>query len=246
MAVQKFMPDEDWRVIKAMCYQESLFDHMAVSSSGARGVCQLMPDTFKFISKRTGMYGVDIFVPKDNIYAGVAYLAWLRGQFTSKRTRWELIELYLASYNSGLGNVLKAQKLCGNSLVWQVIKNCMINVTGKNNSRETINYVSKIKKWYSELEKCQPSDIQSLGLRSFNQLSFKLHTVYNSIENWLEQSQFKSLPSVQHFKQGFVRFGNNSIKFMYGHDGSKRSSNESCSSGIWIKITNGTTANRKI
>ena len=187
-AVGKFMAGQDWRVVKAMCYQESLYDHMAVSSVGAMGVCQLMPDTFKWVVKRVGMNGADVFKAKDNIYAGVAYLSWIHGQWSPKRTSWQRFELTFASYNAGIGNVLKAQKTCNNSMVWKVIKGCLHDVTGKNNSEQTIDYVSKIERWYGELKVCQPNDLQGYNLYAIIEFVSKLYNVYTAMEIWLQQS----------------------------------------------------------
>jgi CRISPR/Cas system CMR-associated protein Cmr5 small subunit len=53
------------------------------------------------------------------------------------------MQLVLASYNAGAGNILKAQKLSGEKKHWLEIKNHLIKVTGKN-SKETIKYVSVI------------------------------------------------------------------------------------------------------
>jgi len=61
----------------------------AVSTAGATGLMQLMPDT----ASRFGV--VDITDPTDNIRGGVAYLDWLMGEFDGDPI------LVLASYNAG-------------------------------------------------------------------------------------------------------------------------------------------------
>lgn len=193
LAVNKFMAGHDWRVVKAMCYQESKYDRMAVSYVGAMGVCQLMPETFKWVVKRIGMTGADAFEAKANIYAGVAYLSWIHKQWSPKRTQWQRFELTFASYNAGMGNILKAQESCNNSMVWKVIKSCLHGVTGERNSEETIDYVRKITRWYGELKVCQSNDIQGYNLYSIIEFIGKLHNVYNSVASWLQQSQLESL-----------------------------------------------------
>jgi len=65
----------------------------AVSSAGATGLMQLMPDT-------AARFGVtDSTNPAENIKGGVAYLDWLMGEFESDPV------LVLAAYNSGEGSV---------------------------------------------------------------------------------------------------------------------------------------------
>lgn len=63
----------------------------AVSSKGAQGLMQLMPDT-------AARFDVgDPLVPTDNIRGGVAYLDWLIGEFGGD------VILALAGYNAGEG-----------------------------------------------------------------------------------------------------------------------------------------------
>ncbi|MDQ2064894.1 lytic transglycosylase domain-containing protein [Xinfangfangia sp. CPCC 101601] len=67
----------------------------AVSSAGATGLMQLMPDT----AKRFGVS--DSTDPAQNIKGGVAYLDWLMGEFGGDPV------LVLAAYNAGEGAVRK-------------------------------------------------------------------------------------------------------------------------------------------
>lgn len=65
----------------------------AVSTAGAQGLMQLMPDT-------AARFGVaDSFVASDNIAGGVRYLDWLMGAFDGDPV------LVLAGYNAGEGSV---------------------------------------------------------------------------------------------------------------------------------------------
>jgi soluble lytic murein transglycosylase-like protein len=65
----------------------------AVSSAGAQGLMQLMPDT-------AARFGVaDALAPGDNIKGGVAYLDWLMAEFGGDPL------LVLAGYNAGEGAV---------------------------------------------------------------------------------------------------------------------------------------------
>jgi soluble lytic murein transglycosylase-like protein len=65
----------------------------AVSSAGAQGLMQLMPDT----ASRFGV--TDSTNPGQNIKGGVAYLGWLLNHFGNDPV------LALAGYNAGEGNV---------------------------------------------------------------------------------------------------------------------------------------------
>jgi D-alanyl-D-alanine carboxypeptidase len=53
--------------------QESDGQEQAVSSAGAMGLMQIMPETFDDLRQRYGL-GSDPFEPHDNITAGAAYI----------------------------------------------------------------------------------------------------------------------------------------------------------------------------
>lgn len=75
---------------------ESAGRHDAVSSAGAQGLMQLIPDT-------AARFGVaDPFDPAENIRGGVAYLDWLMEEFDRDPV------LVLAAYNAGEGAVQRS------------------------------------------------------------------------------------------------------------------------------------------
>ncbi len=56
--------------------------------------------------------------------------------------------LALGSYNAGIGNLLKAQRLCDNARLYDEIIPCLPRVTG-HHSAETIGYTRNIvERWY--------------------------------------------------------------------------------------------------
>ena len=72
---------------------ESRYNRLAVSSKGASGLMQLMPET-------AARFGVrNIFDPRENIMAGANYLRWLLDRFGGN------VRLALAGYNAGEGAV---------------------------------------------------------------------------------------------------------------------------------------------
>ncbi len=84
--------DVDPRLIKAVIAEESCFDDKALSVVGAQGLMQLMPETATWLKVS------DPLDAQQNLKGGVSYLASLQKQFGS-------IELVLAAYNAGPGNV---------------------------------------------------------------------------------------------------------------------------------------------
>src|SRR3990170_6381096 len=96
----------DWRLLASIVYQESKFNVGDESWAGAQGLMQLMPET----AKRFG--ASDVYDPKENIKAGVNYLAYLDGYWTKRIANGEeRMKFILASYNAGLAHILDARRL---------------------------------------------------------------------------------------------------------------------------------------
>jgi soluble lytic murein transglycosylase-like protein len=85
--------DVDPSLVRAVMRAESGFDPLAVSSAGAQGLMQLLPE----VGEELGV--TDPFDPRQNIFAGVRYLRWLLDTHAGDET------LALASYNAGPGAV---------------------------------------------------------------------------------------------------------------------------------------------
>ena len=90
-AARHFSFPEGW--IIAILKQESESKEDAVSPKGAMGLMQLMPETWADMKLRHDL-GDDPFDPRDNVFAGTAYLSFLWD-------RYGTIEAMLAAYNAG-------------------------------------------------------------------------------------------------------------------------------------------------
>lgn len=86
------IPEE---LVRAVIKVESDYDPRAVSTAGARGLMQLMPETALRMQSR------DAFDPKSNIFGGTRYLRVLANTFNGD------LELTIAGYNAGEGAVMR-------------------------------------------------------------------------------------------------------------------------------------------
>lgn len=97
---QEYQVDE--YLIIAMVKTESKFQPEAISSYGAMGLMQLMPETAIWISGQlddTDFYLEQLKEPQCNLRYGIWYLSSLQKEFNGNET------LMLAAYNAGRGNV---------------------------------------------------------------------------------------------------------------------------------------------
>ena len=90
--------------------------------------------------------------PKASIHAGACYMARLRYSWRRNRTPSEQHPLAQASYNAGMGSILKAQALCGDARLWQDIRPCLEAVTGPKFSHETRTYTDRIDRYWRQME----------------------------------------------------------------------------------------------
>ena len=93
--------DVDASLIESVIKAESYGDPTARSSAGAQGLMQLMPATAAEVANELGMGNYDLNDPNDNVRLGTRYLKkMLEGQNGD-------VQLALAAYNAGPGNVQK-------------------------------------------------------------------------------------------------------------------------------------------
>ena len=130
---QQYGIDED--LIYALIKVESNFEAKAVSNKNAQGLMQLMYSTAKDVAKKSDIELTEdnILEPDININIGTKHLSTLL-------EKYECVEIALAAYNAGSGNVDK----------W--INNGTIKSDGSDIEnipfKETNNYVRKIMRDY--------------------------------------------------------------------------------------------------
>ena len=139
----------DWRLFKAQAVAESRLMAKAKSRVGALGVMQIMPRTFKEITRKNPSIKGNRAQPRWNIAAGIYYDRHIWNIWKAERPFQDRINFMFGSYNAGKGNILRAQRIAEkkglNSNLWKSIEPTLPEITGKR-SNETIGYVKKINK----------------------------------------------------------------------------------------------------
>jgi soluble lytic murein transglycosylase-like protein len=109
----------DPTLVRAVIQVESDFNPRCVSTKGARGLMQLIPETAR-------RYGVrDVFDPADNINGGVKYLADLLRMFDND------FERALAGYNAGENAVIRHAGIPPYSETMTYVRRAMTVYTGR-------------------------------------------------------------------------------------------------------------------
>ncbi|MCX8130148.1 MAG: lytic transglycosylase domain-containing protein [Clostridia bacterium] len=134
--------DIDPFLVYAIIKAESGFDSDATSKKEARGLMQVTDETGQWGAKHLKIKKFnkkDLYDPDTNIKIGCWYIGWLMKQFDYE------LDLVIAAYNSGNGNVSK----------W--LKNKEYSKSGNSLEKipfkETDNYLKKVKNYYNVYKK---------------------------------------------------------------------------------------------
>lgn len=140
---------DSWLWWKSQAIAESALKKNAESWVGAKGLMQVMPETFSEIRNEINI-PKEITSPRWNIAAGIYYDKKMWNIWSDPRPLHERLKFTFASYNGGAGNILKAQKLCETKCnYWGPVKERGENVDSWR-QKETIHYVSRIFKYMGE------------------------------------------------------------------------------------------------
>ncbi|MDI3479329.1 MAG: rane-bound lytic murein transglycosylase, partial [Rikenellaceae bacterium] len=120
----------DWRLVAALIYNESKFNVNAISSKGAFGIIQIMPETAE-------MYGITAQSPIDE-QIKVSFKILNNYKITLKqffKNEKDLYKAMIASYNLGLGHILDAINLAikydGEIYNWEQVSKWLLNKAQK-------------------------------------------------------------------------------------------------------------------
>jgi soluble lytic murein transglycosylase len=125
-------------LVAAIIKTESGFDKDIVSSMGAVGLMQIMPNTGEWIAKQLNIenFSAEMLKNEDiNIEMGCWYLNYLRGELKHRNE-------VLAAYNGGIGNVFKWLQDARYSKDGEVVDTIPF--------KETVRYIEKVVVVYNE------------------------------------------------------------------------------------------------
>ncbi len=109
-----------WELIAAISYQESHWNHKAVSSTKVKGLMMLTKDTANYIGIKNRLD------PNESVYGGVKYLENIFKRLPKSILGSDRIWMTLAAYNVGLGHLEDArvitERLGLNPNYWSDVK----------------------------------------------------------------------------------------------------------------------------
>jgi membrane-bound lytic murein transglycosylase MltF len=141
----------DWRLVAALCFQESRFNAKIINKWGAIGLFQVKQMTanepYVNIRNITGIKNVE-----NNIHAGIKYLSWIKKRYfdpNKKMSEKARLRMAMAAYNVGPARVLRAIKLTKKMKLdpnrwFRHVELAMLTMR----KTEPVTYVSEINKRY--------------------------------------------------------------------------------------------------
>lgn len=141
----------DWRLMAALCYQESRFRAHINNKWGAIGLFQIKQMTANepYINIKE-IKGIKNY--KNNIHAGIKYLSWIKKRYFDPKQNMrerDRIRMTIAAYNAGPARVLKAitatKKMGLNPNKW--FRNVELGMLSLK-KEEPVLYMSEINKRY--------------------------------------------------------------------------------------------------
>ncbi len=142
----------DKALVYAIVRQESRFDPMAVSSAGAVGLMQLMPEAAARAAGDDKLKAdmSPMFDPAFNLRVGQDYVTWLM----ERGVGYDILRT-VAAYNGGPGTLIKTVQMLGGDADSLLVIECLP-------AQETRNYVEKVMAGYWGYKKLWGEDARTL------------------------------------------------------------------------------------
>ena len=162
-----------WELIAALSYQESHWDHKAISRTQVKGLMMLTKDTANYIGVKNRLD------PNESVYGGVKYLENIYKRLPKSVVGSDRIWMTLAAYNVGLGHLEDAriitQKFGGNPNYWSDVKKYLPYLRlkkfykntkyGYARGNEPVKYVERIQAYLNIIYNSKKPFLASLSLK---------------------------------------------------------------------------------
>ena len=164
-----------WKLIAAISYQESHWNHKAVSKTKVKGLMMLTKDTASYIGVKNRLD------PNESVYGGVKYLENIFKRLPSSIVGSDRIWMTLAAYNVGLGHLEDArvltEKFGNNPNYWSDVKKHLPLLKIKKYYKKTkygyargsepVRYVERIQAYLKIMYEEEKHYLASLSLKEF-------------------------------------------------------------------------------
>lgn len=156
---QQYAGEQDWRLLAATSYQESLWDPWARSPTGVRGMMMLTLPTARSMGVRSRLD------PEQSIRGGARYLERLHQRLPARISEPDRTWFALAAYNVGLGHLNDAREITrrqgADPDYWVDVRQRLPLLRQKQYYQDTrfgfargdepVNYVGNIRRYYDTL-----------------------------------------------------------------------------------------------
>jgi len=162
-----------WELIAAISYQESHWNHKAVSKTKVKGLMMLTKDTASYIGIK------DRLDPNQSVYGGVKYLENIFKRLPKSVVGSDRIWMTLAAYNVGLGHLEDAriitERFGYNPNYWSDVKKHLPLLRlkkfykntryGYARGKEPVNYVKRIQAYLNIIHEDKKTYLASLSFK---------------------------------------------------------------------------------
>ena len=164
-----------WKLIAAISYQESHWNHKAISKTKVKGLMMLTKDTASYIGVKNRLD------PNESVYGGVKYLENIFKRLPSSIVGSDRIWMTLAAYNVGLGHLEDArvltEKFGHNPNYWSDVKKHLPLLSikkyykktkyGYARGNEPVRYVERIQAYLKIMYEEEKHYLASLSFKEF-------------------------------------------------------------------------------
>ena len=165
-----------WELIAAIAYQESHWDHTAVSKTKVKGLMMLTKDTANYVDVKNRLD------PDQSVDGGVKYLESIYRRLPKSIVGSDRVWMTLASYNVGLGHLEDAriitQRFGHNPNYWSDVKKHLPKLRikkyykkskyGYARGSEPVKYVERIKSYLDIIYDERKIHLTSLSLKEIS------------------------------------------------------------------------------